>query len=136
MPLVWPDTVEALFEYLDGTEHAGEKIKLVEEKPPTLPNEPEPGFAEVLVVVNLDDSAIGDYDRVDKFLLEIYADDRQVAKEVAESINSLVCLAEGWETPSALIDTAEHRSGPAFTPHPSEHVRRFDLRFWLTVRPI
>lgn len=136
IPMTWPDTVEALFEYLNGTEHAGRQIQLIEEKPVTGPHDREVGLDEVTVVVTLDDSAIGDIDRVDKFRFEVYADDRKTARDVAESIVALLTVPGGWESPSALIDDAEHRSGPASVPHPSEHVRRFDFRVWLTTRPM
>lgn len=133
--LTWPDTVQALFEYLNGTVHVGQQIKLIEEKPLTGPHDQEIGAEEVTVVVTLDDSAIGDVDRVDKFRFEVYANDRKTARDVAESIVAMLTVDGGWETPSALVDAAENRSGPAIFPHPSEHVRRFDFRTWITVRP-
>lgn len=135
-PTVWPDTVEALFELLDGTEHAGHQIKLVEEQQGSGPNEREFGMDEVTVVVNLQDSAIGHVDRVDKFRLEIYGHGRKTARDVAESINSMVCVEGGWETDAALVDLVEPKSGPAIAPHPSEQVRRADVSFWITTRPL
>ncbi|MDS2172521.1 hypothetical protein Q7C18_07435 [Nesterenkonia sp. CL21] len=134
--LVWPDTVEALFELLDGTEHAGHPIKLIEEEPPPIPDQAELGADQPVVVVNLDDSAIGEIDRVDKFRLEVHAHGRALARTVAESITALVCVEGGWETPSALIDLAEHRTGPAVVPHPSQNVRKVAVTFWLTTRPL
>lgn len=135
-PMVWPDTVEAVFEYLDGTEIAGQKIELLEENPGSGPHDTEIGFDRVTVVVNLDDSAIGEIDRIDKFRLEVYGNDRKITRDVAEAIIATVCLDGGWETPAALIDEAVHKSGPSPAMHPSQDVRRFDLNFWLTTRPI
>lgn len=135
-PTIWPDTIEALFELLDGTEHAGHRIKLIEENPGSGPNDREIGLDEVTVIVNLQDSAIGHVDRVDKFRLEVYGHGRKVPRDVAESINSVVCIEGGWETPSALIDLVEPKSGPAPTPHPSDQVRRADVSFWITTRPL
>lgn len=135
-PLVWPDTVEALFEYLDGTTHAGETIQLIEEEPSQGPGDAELGRDHPVVVVTLDDSVIGEIDRVDKFRLSVRAHGRRLAREVAESITALVTVEGGIETPSALIDLVEPKSGPAPVPQPTQDVRRVDVSLWVTTRPI
>ena len=133
--LQWPDTRAAVQGLLDGTTHAGYRIRAAYYQSADEYGRPlDDGVPEV-VVYEGSGGAIGYVDRVDELTLDVFAPAGEAAKKVAESVVASRC-GVNISTPEGLIDTIRATSAPVDVPYQSATHSRASATIQAVTRPI
>lgn len=128
----FPNVRQCLTDLIDGTEHLGQTVHAVWHQQADSYGALLGPFPEVLISSALGND--GDYDRVDRVVLECFAPGT-VAVEILESVRASIA-GVGIETESGYLDAIKTERVPKEVDYTSDTLNKAVAEFLVTSRPI